>query len=381
MNSQTGYYQYYDDIIDNEEEFFDSVDIIISGEESSNNDSSTNDDDNDDDSIRFLRRKQRRRNLWQKHQYHDYTIGEGGGDDNDGGSNNVDVKKFLPVHVRKCIPIERVHCLSFKIYIDDDDDDEEEEEGEEEDVEDYDDIIINGTDTDTDTTTSTTAKITKKIIRQIESDPYQIKLNDVTYRHASYWLGDDDNDGEVREAPKNEYYLLTGGMWHPHYEKTLMGRSCNNNYNPSSVNHSSSSSYNDDEVATINTTMNDDNRNNNNNNNNVCNPINESLFQFDFHTIKIKDADGGIGKSLSSTNNFFDFVFVGRWWENYWNRIYYIRDVDYFGNTYLFDEAYTIVQCVPKDSCLGLELMYDAGDGEGFPLINSHTMLVGMVYC
>ena len=198
----------------------------------------------------------------------------------------------------------------------------------------------------------------------VESDPYQIKLNDVTYRHAFYWLGDDDNDGEDGEAPKNEYDLLTGGMWPHHYEKTLMGRSCN--HNPSSVNHSSSSSYND-EVATINTTTNDDNRNNNNNNNNVCNPTNESLFQFDFHTIKTKD--GIIDKSLSA--NFFDFVFVGRWWEDYWNRIYYIRDVDYFGHTYLFDQAYTIIQCVPKDYCLGLELMYDVGDGEGFPLINS----------
>ena len=369
MNSQPGYYQYYADDIgkDNEEEFYDSVDII-SDEESPSNDSSTNDDnDDDDDSIRFLRRKQRGRNLWQKHQYHDYTVYEGGGD-NYGTSDIADAKKILPIHVRKCIPIERVHCLSFKIYIDDGGDDDEEEEEGEEIVEDYDGNIINGTDTDTDTTTtSTTAKITKKVIRVVESDPYQIKLNDVTYRHAFYWLGDDDNDGEDGEAPKNEYDLLTGGMWPHHYEKTLMGRSCN--HNPSSVNHSSSSSYND-EVATINTTTNDDNRNNNNNNNNVCNPMNESLFQFDFHTIKTKDADDGIiDKSLSA--NFFDFVFVGRWWEDYWNRIYYIRDVDYFGHTYLFDQAYTIIQCVPKDSCLGLELMYDVGDGEGFPLINS----------
>ena len=189
-------------------------------------------------------------------------------------------------------------------------------------------------------------------------------MNDVTYRHAFYWLGDDDdNDNdEEREPPVNEYHPLTGGLRHYQYEKTLMGRSCN--YNPSAVNHSSSSS-NDEVVTTGTTATNDDNSNNNN----VCNPMNESLFQFDFHTIKTKDADGIIDKSLST--NFFDFVLVGQWWEDYWNRIYYIRDVDYFGNTYLFDEAYTIVQCVPKDYCLGLELMYDIGVGDGFPLINS----------
>jgi len=288
-------------------------------------------------------RRQQRRNSWQKQYHYDY--------EGDRNFNNEEISKALPIHVHKCIPIARVRCLSFQISID---------EELNEDVENSDNVNENFT------KTTEVIKITS-----FESDPYQIKLNDVTYRHAYYWLGE--------EQPINEYHLRTGSTWHAQYEMTLMGRSCNDpmindsnldaadssavvQSNKSDFDNSSSNSNSSNPTtgtATTTTTT------TNGYINNVCNPANESLFQFDFHTIKN-------ASSIDKSTNFndFDFELVGHWWDDYWNRIHYVRDQDYFGNTYLFDEAYSVVQCVPKDYCLGLDLMYDVG-GEGFPIINS----------
>jgi len=183
----------------------------------------------------------------------------------------------------------------------------------------------------------------------------------VTYRHSYYWLGDGDTDCG--------YHPHTGAIWHPQSETTLMGRSCN-----VAVNRSADDSYNN-LVDNLNFTTGSNatmaNRINNNidiniisNSSSVCNPLTESLFQLDFHTVK------GNASGVADHSNIFFFNLVGGlWMTSIWDNDYYVRDQGYFGNNLLFDEAYSVVQCVPKKECLGFEVSHD--DGDGFPVINS----------
>ena len=307
---------------DDEEAWINFEDSISSDGTSDYSDDLVAVDSNDssDDSNRRRRHRRRLRNLLKRFDY-DY--------DTKGNNVNTDeVPKALPVHVRKCIPIEQSKCLEFKIFLGDADEDDDAMMMEDN----------NNTDTDTDTTIP------------FESDPYQVRLNGVTYRHAYYDLG----DGDINRG----YNPLTGAMWHPQYEVTLMGRSCNVTVNRSASSDGLMDNLNNTtDVNTTTTTI-------ISSTSSVCDPRrNESLFQFDFQTIT---ADAGW---VADNTHFFDFDLVGNFLGKVWERYYYVRDQDYFGNNLLFGEAYSVVQCVPNNECLGFEVKRDTGDG--FPVIKS----------
>lgn len=178
-----------------------------------------------------------------------------------------------------------------------------------------------------------------------ESSPYQLRLGGVTYRHSYYLLGDGNENRGITP--------FTGTVWNPQSETTLLGKSCGSLMLSSP--HTTTSNNKTDINTTSETNMTP--------NQTICDPQTESLFELEFHTIL------GNLTWIADHTHFFDFELVGGFWKAFWDRNYYVRGVEYFGENVLFDEPYSVVRCVPKQDCLGFEVGID--DGDGFPIMDS----------